>query len=113
MSRAKLYATFNRNLSDAAGTAASSNAMVSVRWDVQGPHALIGQLAQRKVSGTSTRATGLQRGYNYALSKRTTRSARYARVNNQGASAITLNGLALSGAGADPSFTALGISPLF
>lgn len=108
-----LYATFNRNLSDLPGTRASSNAMLSARWDVQGPHALIVQLAQRRVSGTDARARGLQLGYNYALSKRTTLYARYARVNNEGASAITLNGLALAGAGADPSFTAIGVSHLF
>lgn len=108
-----LYATFNRNLTELAATPASSNAMLSARWNVQGPHALIAQVAQRRVSGTQTRASGVQLGYNYALSQRTTLYARHARVNNQGASAITLNGLALAGAGADPSFTALGISHLF
>lgn len=113
LDKVTLYATFNRNLTDLPGTRASSNAMLSARWDVQGPHALIVQLAQRRVSGTDTRARGLQLGYNYALSKRTTLYARHARVNNEGASAITLNGLALAGAGADPSFTAVGISHLF
>ena len=108
-----LYATFNRNLSQLPGVQASSNGMLSARWDVQGPHALIAQLAPRRVSGSDSRATGLQLGYNYALSKRTTLYARYARVNNEGASAITLNGLALAGAGADPSFTAIGVSHLF
>jgi len=107
------YGTFNRNTSNLAGVPNSSNAMASVRWNLSGPHSVLAQVARRQVSGAENRALGLQLGYDFNLSKRTTLYARYARVNNDGLSAITLNGVALPAAGADPSFFALGVSHVF
>ena len=108
-----LYGTFNRNTADAATIPDSTNAMASVRWNAGGPHVLIAQLAQRRVSGVDARARGVQLGYDYVLSKRTRLYARFARVNNEGLSRVTLNGVASQGAGADASFTGLGVSHLF
>lgn len=108
-----LYGTFNRNTADAATIPDSTNAMASVRWNVGGPHVLIAQLAQRRVSGVDARARGVQLGYDYVLSKRTRLYARFARVNNEGLSRVTLNGVASQGPGADASFTGLGVSHVF
>lgn len=108
-----LYGTFNRNTADAASIPASTNAMLSVRWSVGGPHVLLAQVAQRKVGGVDARARGVQIGYDYVLSRRTSLYARIARVNNDGLSRITLNGVASQAAGADASFTGLGISHVF
>lgn len=108
-----LYGTLNRNTADATSIPDSTNAMVSARWAVGGPHVLLAQVAQRKVSGVDARARGLQIGYDYLLSKRTSLYARIARVNNDGLSRITLNGVASQAAGADASFTGLGISHVF
>lgn len=107
------YGTYNRNTSEAANVPSSTNAMLSLRWSVLGPHSVLAQIAQRRVAGTDIEALGMQFGYNLALSKRTTMYARYARVGNSGKSGITLNGVALTAAGADPSFFAAGVSHLF
>ena len=108
-----LYGTYNHNTADAADIPDSNNAMLSARWAVSGPHVLLAQVAQRSVSGVDARARGLQLGYDYALSRRTRLYARYARVNNDGVSRVTLNGVASQGPGADASFTGVGISHLF
>lgn len=108
-----LYGTYNLNTSDEPKVPDSSNAMVSLRWGFAERQAVLAQFAQRRVRDSDIKANGLQLGYDYSLSKRTTLYARYARIDNAGGSAITLNGVALSAVGADPSFFALGVSHVF
>lgn len=108
-----LYGTVNSNRSSAAGLLRSTNAQASVAWNIQGPHTVLAQVVSRKVSGSPVSAKGWQLGYDNDLSKRTKLYARYGRVDNKGGSAITLNGAALTGANADPSFIGAGISHSF
>ncbi|NLZ40032.1 MAG: porin, partial [Comamonadaceae bacterium] len=108
-----LYGTYNLNASDEPNVPDSTNAMVSLRWGFAERQAVLAQFAQRRVRDSDIKANGLQLGYDYTLSKRTTLYARHARIANAGRSAITLNGVALSAAGADPSFFALGMSHVF
>lgn len=108
-----LYGTYNLNTSDDPNVPDSTNAMASFRWTIAGPHSVLGQFAQRRVKNSDIKANGMQFGYDLAMSKRTTLYVRYARIANEGHSAITLNGVALSATGADPAFYAAGISHLF
>ncbi len=108
-----LYGTVNTNTSSAVNLLRSTNAQVSLAWNIQGPHTVLAQVASRKVSGSPVSAKGWQLGYDNDLSKRTKLYARYGRVDNQGGSTITLNGAALTGANADPSFIGVGISHSF
>lgn len=108
-----LYGTLNLNTANAAGIPRSTNSQVSARWAIEGPHAVLLQLARRHVSGSTNSSFGWQAGYDYSLSKSTTIYARYAKVNNRDLSAITLNGVALNATGDDPSFAGLGLSHRF
>lgn len=108
-----LYGTVNSNRSSAVGLLRSTNAQASVAWNIQGPHTVLAQVVSRKVSGSPVSAKGWQLGYDNELSKRTKLYARYGRVDNKGGSVITLNGAALTGANADPSFIGAGISHSF
>ncbi|QHE84478.1 porin [Hydrogenophaga sp. BPS33] len=108
-----LYGTVNSNRSNAVGYLRSTNLQASVAWKVQGPHTVLAQVARRKVSDSPVAATGWQVGYDMDFSKRTKLYARYGRVDNKGGSVITLNGAALTGPNADPSFVGVGISHAF
>ncbi len=108
-----LYGTANFNRSSAQNSRSSTNYQASVSWNVAGPHTVLAQWARGKTAHSDVSAQGWQLGYDFALSKRTELYARYARVSNRGGSRITLNGAALTGADANPSFVGVGVTHSF